>query len=288
VSDLERRKELGRFLTDRRARLSPQTVGLPPGERRRTPGLRREEVAQLAHISTTWYTWLEQGRGARPSAAVIDALAKALRLNPDEHAHLLALCGYTDVLVPDSAAAGPAVAERIPAAVQRVLDAMNPIPAYVVNLRYDILAWNDAQRAFMVDYARLPVDERNVLWLLFHHPAMRRRSLDWGVEADAFVAQFRTLTARHVGRPDLIELLDRLCASSDEFRSRWEQREVRTIALRKKKYRHPVIGRVDLEPAMMELIGVPEARLVAYTPADAATAARLALLLKTDEETLAA
>jgi transcriptional regulator with XRE-family HTH domain len=277
MSDLERRKELGRFLRDRRARLTPQAVGLPPGERRRTPGLRREEVAQLTHISATWYTWLEQGRGARPSLAVLDGLTRALRLGPDEHDHLLALCGYTDVLVPE-----PSAGAGVPLAVQTMLDALNPIPAYVINLRYDVLAWNDAQRAFAVDYARLPAGERNTLWLLFHHPAMRRRLLDWSTDADAMVAQFRAITARDVGRPDFIELLARLNSSSEEFRTRWNQHEVRAIAPRVKQCRHPSTGRIDLEAVTMDLIGTPDARLVAFIPADPASAARLPLLLNRD------
>ncbi|GII54950.1 transcriptional regulator [Planotetraspora thailandica] len=274
MSDLERRRELGRFLRDRRARLTPQAVGLPPGERRRTPGLRREEVAQLTHISTTWYTWLEQGRGSRPSLAVLDALARALRLGPDEHDHLLALCGYTDTL-PVERTSGP----RVAPAVQTMLDALNPIPAYVINLRYDVLAWNDAQRAFTVDYPRLPAGERNTLWLLFHHPVMRQRFLDWSTDADVMVAQFRAITARQAGRADLVELLNRLTSSSEEFRNRWTRHEVRAVAPRVKQCRHPSTGRIDLEAVTTEIVGATDLRLVAFTPADPASAARLPLLL---------
>jgi hypothetical protein len=183
-----------------------------------------------------------QGRGTRPSLQVLDALTRALRLSPDEHDHLLALAGYTDVLAPD--APGGA---RVPTAVQTMLDALNPVPAYVINLRYDVLAWNDAQRAFAIDYPRLPADERNTLWLLFHHPALRRRFLDWGADADAMVAQFRAITARHVGQPQFTELLARLNSSSEEFRTRWNRHEVRAVAPRVKQCHHPNTGRLDLE-----------------------------------------
>jgi hypothetical protein len=118
------------------------------------------------------------------------------------------------------------------------------VPAYVVNLRYDILAWNDAQRAFAVDCPRLPPAERNTLWLLFHHPALRSRFLDWGTDADTMVAQFRAITAR----PDLIELLVRLSSSSAEFRTRWNRLEVRAAAPRVRQCRHPATGRIDLRP----------------------------------------
>jgi hypothetical protein len=196
-----------------------------------------------------------------------------LRLGADEHDHLLALCGYTDVLAAEA---------RVPMAVQTMLDALDPVPAYVINLRYDVLASNAAQRAFAVDYARLPPVERNTLWLLFHHPAMRRRFLDWGADADVMVARFRAITARNVGRPDLTELLDRLTSSSEEFRARWDRHEVRAVAPRVKQCRHPSTGRIDLETVTTNLVGLPEARLVAFTPADPASAARLPLLLLGD------
>ncbi len=276
VPDPVRDKELGRFLRDRRARLTPQAIGLAPGERRRTPGLRREEVAQLANISTTWYTWLEQGRGIRPSLSVLEALARTLRLGPDEHGHLLALCGYTDVLVPH-----PAAEVLVPEAVQTMLDALNPVPAYVLNLRCDILAWNDAQRAFMADFSQLPADERNALWLWLNHPALRRMVLNWSANADALVARWRGIAVPHAGRADIEDMVTRMNSSSAEFRDRWNRLEIRNTSA-VKIFDHPRVGRVDVQVVVLEILEMPETFLVSYTPADPVSASRLPLLLETD------
>ena len=181
----KRRKELADFLKTRRARLTPAQAGLPDGGRRRTPGLRREEVAMLASVSTVWYTWLEQERDVRPSAQVLDSVAGALRLDPDEKAHLFALA--------DQGSYYPLVRreEVVSPALRRALDALNPNPAYVMGRRWDKLAWNDAMTLVFGDLGSLPAKERNTLWSMFTNQRMRQTIPDWESHARHVLAQFR-------------------------------------------------------------------------------------------------
>ena len=167
MQERERRQTLADFLRQRRARLSPTDVGLPPGIRRRTPGLRREEVAQLANIGTSWYVWLEQGRNVHPSAPVLESLAQALRLTPNERRHLFLLAGQ-----PIPPPVSPAQ-ESIGPALQQVLDDLNPSPAYVMGRRYDYLGWNKAADAlFAISEASSPY-ARNLVWRLFTSPTSK-------------------------------------------------------------------------------------------------------------------
>ena len=204
----ERRRELAAFLRTRRERLAPEDVGLPPGYRRRTPGLRREEVAQLSGVGVTWYTWLEQGRPINASAQVLEAVTRTLRLDDSERSHLFTLAG-----VPDTTSR---VVEICEPAVRELVDALDPYPAFVVSPRYDILAWNRAEAALKGDYSSLPARYRNVLWLLFTQPAWRELLVDQQ-DVAYVVARFRAAMAEHMGEPAWVDLVQELCSASPAF-----------------------------------------------------------------------
>src|SRR5690242_11781324 len=219
--DRERRRELASFLRSRRERLSPAAVGLPANGRRRTPGLRREEVAQLAGTGVTWYTWLEQGRPISVSTQVLQAVARALRLDADEHAHLYTLAGAPP---PDPEPEPEPVA--LPLAT--MLAALDPYPALVFGPRWDILAWNRAEAALVGDLGEVPVARRNLMWLLFTEPSWPTLLVDWEETTTRMIAQFRAAMASHVGEPAWTGLLEELRAASPRFRELWERHEVAT------------------------------------------------------------
>jgi transcriptional regulator with XRE-family HTH domain len=195
------RGQLADFLRSRRARLTPADVGLPadsePG-RRRTPGLRREEVAELSGVGVTWYTWLEQGRKIPASPQVVDALARALRLSADEHRHLRELAGLT--------AAPPASGDHTQARLQRLVDCVAPNAACVYDIHFDYLAWNEPYRRIRHDPAGLPAGRRNLLWMMFTDPENRARMTTWDRAARALLSQFRAAAGRHPGDPRFAEL----------------------------------------------------------------------------------
>ncbi|MFD2078869.1 helix-turn-helix transcriptional regulator [Actinopolymorpha cephalotaxi] len=259
-----RRAELAAFLRSRRERLRPEDVGLPPGGRRRTPGLRREEVAQLAGVGVTWYTWLEQGRRINASPSVLDAIARSLRLHPDESRHLFALSGAA----PPERPSPPGPVDPV---VQRVLDALDPYPAHVVTPRYDLVAGNRADRLLMGDWRALPQHRRNVLWLLFTEPSWRRMLVDWDAEAAHSLALFRGASAEHVGEPAWSDLVRELTEVSPDFAAMWNDHAVASPTTRVKLFLHSEIGPLRLETRSLWLREHPDARMVVYTAADAAT-----------------
>src|SRR5215831_12861366 len=211
MQESERRQALADFLRKRRACLAPSEVGLPPGVRRRTPGLRREEVAQLASIGASWYVWLEQGRDVRPSGQVLESLALALRLTPNERRHLFLLAGQ-----PPPPSGSPSE-ERLRPALQQMVDALDPTPASVLGSRWDYLAWNKAADAlFSVPDASSPY-ARNLIWQMFTSPT-RRESPYWEAIARAMLAEFRATSARYPGDALFEELIEDLKRVSAEFR----------------------------------------------------------------------
>jgi transcriptional regulator with XRE-family HTH domain len=269
-----RREELADFLRTRRASLLPEHVGLPNGGRRRTPGLRREEVAQLAGVGTTWYTWLEQGRDVRASLDVLEALARALRLTPAERGHLV-LLGRGEQ--------GPACrppAERASPTLKRLVENLGPSPAYILGRRWDYLAWNDALRlVFSWEPGRDP-STRNHIWLTFMDPARRELMPDWERGARRLVAKFRADSARHIGDPAFERLIGSLRAASPEFRKWWERHEVAGGGEGRKELRHPAAGTLVFEHAVFRH-EASDQRLVLYSPlGDEDTPAKLARLLE--------
>ena len=268
------RREAGDFLRSRRERLTPPDVGLPNGFRRRTPGLRREEVAMLAGVGTAWYTWLEQGRDVRPSNEVLAALAAALRLDPTERRHLFVL---HDRPAQEPRATGP---ERIDEPLRRMLDSLTGQAAFVLGRRWDILAWNGAAEVVFGPYGRLEGDERNTLHMVFADPDHRRLLVDWEAVARASLAMFRADCARYAGDPDFERLVARLTRLSPEFAQWWPQREVARPLAGQKRIDHPTAGRMVFEYSSLGVGDPPDMKLIVFTPLeDEGTARKLDRLL---------
>jgi len=260
LDEVSRRSELADFLRRRREALKPEDVGLPNGGRRRTPGLRREEVAQLAGVGTTWYTWLEQGRDVRASQQVLEALADALRMNAAEHSHLM-LLGRGDEVTPVQQRT-----ETLDPTVARLVENLGPSPACIIGRRWDHLAWNPAFSAVFCDPMKYPEGRRNQLWSIFMDPVRRKRSTDWEASARNALARFRADNARHLGDPDFEELIEDLRAGSEEFRCWWQRHEVARSGTGRKQLRHPTLGTMWFEHSVFKLEESPEQRLILYSP----------------------
>jgi len=270
----KRRAELADFLRKRRAGLQPGDVGLPNGGRRRTPGLRREEVAQLAGVGSTWYTWLEQGRDVKASIEVLEAISRALRLSPAERVHLI-LLGRGE-----EAPACAAPAERVSPTLRRLIENLGANPAFLLGRRWDYLAWNRATSVLFGDLGGVPRTARNHVWLTFMDPARRELFPDWELSARLSVAKFRADSARHLGDPAFEELIHALRKSSPEFCKCWKRHEVARGGAGRKELRHPVAGTLVFEHAVFGPQEAPDQRLILYTPLpEADTQAKLAALL---------
>jgi transcriptional regulator with XRE-family HTH domain len=273
--DHRRRQELGAFLRSRRERLSPADLGLAPGARRRTPGLRREEVAMAAGVGTTWYTWLEQGRDVRPSPEVLNALSRALRLDAAEKRHLFILAGR-----PEPGHRAIAV-EKVEAPLLHMLDSLSMQPAYVTGRRWDVLAWNRAAAAIFGDYGLLKGDERNIIHMVFTNPQHRRLLVGWEELARVVLASFRAESAKYTGDPDFERLITLMMRSSPEFRAWWPERDVLRRLSGVKHVRHPVAGTMAFEHMSFSIDDGSDMRLVVYTPlAQENTVAKLASLIE--------
>lgn len=264
----QRRAELSDFLRQRRAQLAPEDSGIDPGSgHRRTPGLRREEVAQLAGVGLSWYTWLEQGRDIHPSPQVLDALARVLQLDTGERAHLfhlartelpLATRGYLDTAPPELVA---------------LVDELAPHPAYLLGPRADVLAWNRGASAIIGDPTRAPDGRVNALWWLFTQSERRTAQID--ETARNMLARFRAEHARRIGDPDFAALIEALECESAMFRELWPQHEVLTGQLGTKVIEHPLLGTLRLRHMQSIPTEHPDLRLTQFTPVDAATRAAL-------------
>ncbi len=263
---------LGIFLKDRRARLDPATYGFSPS-RRRTPGLRREEVAQRANVSATWYTWLEQGRGGSPSADVLERLARALELSAVEREHLFLLAQHRPPEVRYLTPGG--VTPRL----QRVLDAMTYSPAFVRTVRWDIVGWNHAATKVLGDYAALPPERRNSLRLIFGDPAIRERMTEWESDARAMVATFRAEMARVGASKDVEAFVAEMCELSDEFAAMWCDHDVRRQGEGTKHMRHPRVGAIALDYSVFAVDDAPGLSMVVYSPATPDDAERVRQLV---------
>jgi transcriptional regulator with XRE-family HTH domain len=263
-----RRRELGAFLRSRRERIGPEQVGLPPSRRRRTPGLRREEVAQLAGVGVTWYTWLEQGRDIHPSAQVLDAIARTLQLDAHEHSHLFTLAGVATTTVADQCL-------HMNPTVQPLVDQLEPFPAMVVNARLDLLAFNRAYASFFSDLESVPIEDRNLIWLVFTHAEWRATIVDWDDVVGRMVAEFRAAMAEHLDEPGWKTLVARLHAASPEFTAFWERHDVQGVESRTKRARHPTLGLLSLDYTNLWLGQGLGTRIVAFSPADERTRRKL-------------
>jgi transcriptional regulator with XRE-family HTH domain len=248
---------IGNFLGARRKQLDRADLGLPPLGRR-AHGLRREEVAYLAGVSVTWYTWLEQGRDIRPSRQVLDALARTLRLSVAEHSYLLSLAGYS---------APPSVAESaVPAHVHRLLDALGHFPAYAIARDWGISAWNAAYAGLYPNVAAVPESDRNLLWLLFTDPYLRDLLPDWEVTIKYNVAAFRAEAGARLAHPPFSSLVERLLDASQLFRTVWEGHPIAMLTSRERVFRHPVVGDIHVEQHSLTPSDNPDVHLVIYAP----------------------
>ena len=263
---------LGTYLKDRRAKLDPAAFGLPLS-RRRTPGLRREEVAQRANVSSTWYTWLEQGRGGAPSADVLDRIARALMLTDVEREHLflLGLGRPPEVRFHKT--------EGVTPRLQRLLDALELSPAIVKTPTWDVVAWNRAATVVLTDYSAIPPAQRNILRLVFRDSRVRAAQPDWESVARFVVAAFRADAAR-VGAASVKALVDELCQLSPEFEAMWRDNDVRTYGEGTKQLRHPVAGLIAMEFSAFAVDGRPDLGMIVYNPATPADADKIKALLK--------
>jgi transcriptional regulator with XRE-family HTH domain len=268
-----RRHELATFLRSRRERILPEDVGLPPGSRRRTPGLRREEVAQLAGVGVTWYTWLEQGRDIKASAQVLEAVARTLRMDHQERLHLYRLAGIAP-LSTDSECA------MLPGHVHDVIAQLDPFPAVISSPRFDLLAYNRAYNFMVDDLDALPEDERNLIWLFFTDPAWATVCDGWDAAGDHLVAQLRTSMATHLDDPLWTELVNRLLAASPAFAQRWERHDVTTVPITVKRFRNRLVGDLQLHTTKMWIGRTGVAQLTTYSPADDETGLRLERLVE--------
>ncbi|RUU87228.1 XRE family transcriptional regulator [Mesorhizobium sp. M7A.F.Ca.MR.176.00.0.0] len=261
---------LAAFLKDRRTRLDPASFGF--SGRRRTPGLRREEVAQRANISPTWYTWLEQGRGGAPSADVLNRIAKGLLLTEAEREHLFMLgLGRP----PEVRYTG---AEGVSPRLQRLIDTLDASPAIVRTATWDVVAWNRAARVVLTDYSALPEGERNILRFMFLRPAIRAKQHDWQNLARFVVGSFRADAARAGAVSEVRELVDELCSASPEFDALWRENDVLSHGDGTKRLKHPKLGDIELEYSGFAVDGRPDLSLTVYNPVDSAVADRIRAL----------
>ncbi|GLV60718.1 transcriptional regulator [Dictyobacter sp. S3.2.2.5] len=272
--EAQRLHELGDFLRTRRARLAPEDVGLPRGGRRRAPGLRRAEVAQLAGVSVDWYTWLEQGRSITVSTQVLESLVQALRLTASEREHLFFLAHQQPPPEKDMEL------ETVSPTLQRFLDNQGLSPAFVTGRRWDVVAWNEAARVVLGDYGQMSTLERNSIWRFFTFPEHRHVLVDWEGHARQLLAQFRATCGRYPGDPYLTELIQDLMLRSPEFRAWWPDHEVLGAREVHKEYNHPQAGSLVFEYLSFQVLDAPDLRVNVYTPLDEVdTPAKIARLI---------
>ena len=259
---------LGAFLRDRRERLDPAACGFAVA-RRRTPGLRREEVAQRAHIGPTWYTWLEQGRGGAPSSEVLNRLATALMLTDVEREHMFLLGLGRQPEVQYKAAQG--VTPRL----QRLLDALEVSPALIKTATWDIVAWNRAAAVVLTDYGQLPPGQRNILRMMFSNPRVRAAQHDWPSVARFVISAFRADAARAGAISEVTQLVQELSLISPEFKALWEENDVGAHGEGVKRLQHPQLGTISLEYSAFSVDGRPDLGMVVYNPVTPQDAQRI-------------
>jgi transcriptional regulator with XRE-family HTH domain len=264
---------LGTYLKDRRTRLDPTAFGYSM-VRRRTPGLRREEVAQRANVSATWYTWLEQGRGGAPSADVLDRIARAMILTDVEREHLF-LLGLGRP--PEARYRAP---DGITPRLQRLLDSLDHSPAFIRTATWDVIAWNKAAAAVLTDYSSLADGKRNVLRMMFRDSSVRAAQPNWQSVARYVVASFRADVARAGAARNVQSLVDELSATSPEFAAMWRDNDVEGHGDGRKILHHPIAGELSMEFSGFAVDGRPDLTMVIYNPATPQDADKIRALLK--------
>ena len=269
MTSATQRAQMSEFLKSCRGRLSPQAVGLPPGGRRRTPGLRREDVAALAGLSATWYTWLEQGRDVRASDRVLESLSRTLRLSTEERDYLFSLAQNRP------APLQAARVEELPDSVRRTLDALN-VPAEVITPRWDVIYWNDMVRRCFRDYGAMEPDRRNLIRILMTSPEYQEDPEAFASMARRITAKLRVDYSQAAGDPSFDALIEEMSEASPTFRELWRSPEIRTRSEGVHLLRHPQLGGITFEHTSYVVEGVPSLRVVIFAPHDAESARKIA------------
>ncbi len=262
MSDEQRRHDFANFLRTRRLRLSPEEVGLIRGGRRRTPGLRREEVAERANVGVSWYTLLEQGRDVNPSREVLAAIADALQLTPDERQHLFFFANQPYLIETSTSD------ELVSPALRRVLDALTPTPAYIINRRWNYLAWNTTASQIFLRTEVAPPYEYNVIWRIFTDPTLRHINKEptWEQVALQVLEEFRAESVPYSDEEWFKRLIADLQRVSPEFRAWWPHHNVRGRADTQKTLEHPLVGCLMFEHTTLQVPAQPELKVMIYTP----------------------
>lgn len=260
--DIEKQRylELADFLKTRRSKILPSQVGLPLGNRRRTPGLRREEVAQLAGIGVTWYTWLEQGRPINVSSQIIESLSRVLLLNRQERNHLYILAKQP--LPVDS----PDNHDFIPSGIQNVLNNLPFCPAFIMDQRWNVIAWNKAACYVFGDYGDISIRERNIVWMMFTNIDYRSLFIDWHYHAQGLLARFRAACSQYIEDPWFITFIHDLKEESQEFALWWSEHEVNSLSQVGKKLILPSVGELNFDFFSFDLSDDPSLKLIVNTP----------------------
>jgi transcriptional regulator with XRE-family HTH domain len=270
------RTELADFLRARRVRVLRSMLGLPPARSGREHGVSREEVAVLAGMSVTWYTWLEQGRTINPSRQVIDALARVLSLSEVEHHFVLNLLGFAPPTLEDTA--GHAMPEH----VQRLLDGITGFPAFAVAADWTVVGWNSVYAMLYPRIVDVPEATRNLLWLVFTDPYVREMLPDWEKDSRCFVAEFRADAGAWLEDQNVVRLISELQTASPEFAAVWRDHEVQRFASRERRFHHRAVGDLVFEHQRLSPTDTPGLHLIVYSPAPGyGTEERLAALLRT-------
>lgn len=259
--NLERKKELGEFLKMKRAKRSPLEFGLPIGSRRKTPGLRREEVAQLAGVGITWYTWLEQGRDIQVSTQVLESLSRILHLNHEEKKHIYLLANHQIPVIDP-----PQETQKLHPVVQDFIDHLKDCPVYVTNERWDIMGWNEAACKIFGDFTKMTLKERNALRRCFCSESYQKLIADWEGHAKRLLAQFRSTTNRMIGETWLKNLISELTEESPEFCEWWNDNEIFGTPIGEKEIRHPIAGTMYMEHMTLQVYDSPHLKLTIYRP----------------------
>jgi transcriptional regulator with XRE-family HTH domain len=281
MTSATQRAQLSEFLKSCRARLSPATMGLPPGGRRRTPGLRREDVAALAGLSATWYTWLEQGRDVRASDRVLESLSRTLRLSIEERDYLFSLAQNRP------APLQPARVEDVPETVKRTLEALN-VPAEVITPRWDVIYWNDMVTRCFRDYGSMPPERRNLIRILMTSPEYLEDPAAYDAMARRITAKLRVDYSQAAGDPSFDALIEEMSEISPAFRELWRSPEIRTRSEGVHLLKHPQLGGITFEHTSYVVEGAPSLRVVIFAPHDPESARKIAEIARQRESSRAA
>lgn len=276
INQETRLQALSTFLKSKRAKIAPESVGFPMGSRRRTPGLRREEVAQLAGVSPTWYTWLEQGRDIKVSTSVLDCVASALQLNDDERNYLYALAMETS----SSTVQHKEKPSEITQSLQRILQELRFCPTIVSDRRCEIVGWNQAASHVFMDFQQIPAEQRNIIQLLFKRKEFRRLAGNWEHFVGGYLAIFRTYYGQYMQDGWYEAFIDEMKRDHPEFQSLWEQSQVSTAPDVLLEFRHAKVGKMLFNLTSFQVQGNNDLRCSVYTPAlESSTEAKLRRLM---------